>query len=72
MPPSAAQAKEVPIWKPGPDRPPGRPVLGAPERLQQVVWNLLSNAIKFTPKGGSVMCLVIDRRSGIGRDHRRR
>ena len=28
------------------------PVIGDPDRLQQVVWNLLSNAIKFTPKGG--------------------
>jgi CheY-like chemotaxis protein/two-component sensor histidine kinase len=30
------------------------PVLGDPDRLQQVVWNLLSNAVKFTPEGGSV------------------
>jgi len=30
------------------------PVLGDPERLQQVVWNLLSNAVKFTPRGGRV------------------
>ncbi|HEX8652496.1 MAG TPA: ATP-binding protein [Pyrinomonadaceae bacterium] len=30
------------------------PVLGDPERLQQVMWNLLSNAIKFTPEGGLV------------------
>ncbi|MGE5179457.1 MAG: MASE1 domain-containing protein [Bacteroidota bacterium] len=30
------------------------PVLGSPDRLQQVVWNLLSNAIKFTPQGGRV------------------
>jgi CheY-like chemotaxis protein len=30
------------------------PVLGSPDRLQQVVWNLLSNAIKFTPKGNHV------------------
>jgi signal transduction histidine kinase/CheY-like chemotaxis protein len=28
------------------------PVLGDPDRLQQVVWNLLSNAVKFTPAGG--------------------
>ncbi|HEY9738374.1 MAG TPA: ATP-binding protein, partial [Trichocoleus sp.] len=30
------------------------PVMGDPNRLQQVVWNLLSNAIKFTPAGGRV------------------
>jgi CheY-like chemotaxis protein len=30
------------------------PVVGDPDRLQQVVWNLLSNAIKFTPNGGRV------------------
>ena len=30
------------------------PVLGDPERLQQVIWNLLSNAIKFTPRDGFV------------------
>ncbi|GAC1539535.1 MAG: hypothetical protein NVS2B9_06510 [Myxococcales bacterium] len=30
------------------------PVVGDPDRLQQIVWNLLSNAIKFTPKGGRV------------------
>jgi PAS domain S-box-containing protein len=30
------------------------PVLGDPDRLQQIVWNLLSNAIKFAPEGGRV------------------
>ena len=30
------------------------PIVGDPDRLQQVFWNLLSNAIKFTPKGGKV------------------
>ncbi|HEU4386783.1 MAG TPA: hybrid sensor histidine kinase/response regulator, partial [Blastocatellia bacterium] len=29
-------------------------VVGAPVRLQQIIWNLLSNAIKFTPDGGRV------------------
>jgi signal transduction histidine kinase/ActR/RegA family two-component response regulator len=27
------------------------PILGDPERAQQIVWNLLSNAIKYTPTG---------------------
>ncbi|HYP29939.1 MAG TPA: ATP-binding protein [Blastocatellia bacterium] len=30
------------------------PILGDPDRFQQIMWNLLSNAIKFTPKGGRV------------------
>ena len=54
------------------------PVVGDPDRLQQVFWNLLSNAIKFTPRGGRVHVqlwrpnshaeVVV---SGHGRRHRR-
>jgi len=36
------------------------PVLGDPQRLQQVVWNLLSNAIKFTPGGGRVQITLTE------------
>jgi signal transduction histidine kinase/CheY-like chemotaxis protein len=48
----AASAKEIrlqPLLDPA-----AGPVIGDPDRLQQVAWNLLSNAIKFTPKGGRV------------------
>lgn len=35
------------------------PVLGDPQRLQQIVWNLLSNAVKFTDSGGVVTVRVL-------------
>jgi len=34
------------------------PIMGDPNRLQQVVWNLLSNAIKFTPRNGRVQVVL--------------
>jgi PAS domain S-box-containing protein len=34
------------------------PVIGDPDRLQQIVWNLLSNAVKFTDRGGRVQVRV--------------
>jgi PAS domain S-box-containing protein len=30
------------------------PIMGDPDRLQQIAWNLLSNAVKFTSQGGSI------------------
>jgi signal transduction histidine kinase/CheY-like chemotaxis protein len=59
--------------------PQARPVLGDPNRLQQVFWNLLSNAIKFTPNNGRVQVTLervnshlevsfIDSGEGIGPD----
>jgi signal transduction histidine kinase/CheY-like chemotaxis protein len=34
------------------------PLMGDPDRLQQVVWNLVANAVKFAPKGGIVQVRV--------------
>ena len=39
------------------------PILGDPDRLQQIVTNLLSNAIKFTPSGGRIE-ITLQRRDG--------
>ena len=48
----SAEAKGVKlVWRADPDI---GLILGAPDRLQQIIWNLLSNAIKFTPAGGLV------------------
>jgi len=35
------------------------PILGARDRLRQMVWNLAMNAIKFTPAGGHVKVAVM-------------
>jgi signal transduction histidine kinase len=41
------------------------PILGDPDRLQQVLWNLLSNAIKFTPPGGRVELRIEPAEPGV-------
>jgi PAS domain S-box-containing protein len=52
----AADAKGIAlVIAPGND---GGTILGASDRLRQVVWNLAMNAIKFTPAGGRVEIAV--------------
>jgi CheY-like chemotaxis protein len=43
---------------------PVMPMMGDPDRLQQIVWNLLSNAIKFTAVGGQIT-IGIEEREGF-------
>ncbi len=57
----AAKAKDIEVC--APLRPSVGPVLADPARFHQVVWNLLSNAIKFTPSGGKIQAVVIDKGS---------
>jgi len=56
------------------------PIMGDPDRIQQIAWNLLSNAVKFTPKGGRVQLhlrrvnshieiIVSDTGEGVAAEH---
>ena len=44
---------------------PAGPLLGDPERIQQIVWNLVSNAVKFSRNGGLVTVSVAKRDGGV-------
>src|SRR5262249_41202103 len=52
----AAEAKDIEVLTAHDD--PVGPMLGDPDRLQQVLWNLLSNAVKFTQPGGTISVRV--------------
>ncbi|HYW72703.1 MAG TPA: response regulator, partial [Pyrinomonadaceae bacterium] len=41
------------------------PVMGDPNRLQQIFWNLFSNAAKFTPKRGQVRVAIESQVSSV-------
>jgi PAS domain S-box-containing protein len=55
----AAEAKDVAIEMQTAPEP--MIVMGAEDRLQQVVWNLLMNAVKFTPRRGHVLAVLQSR-----------
>ena len=57
---AAAKAKGLNIST---DLAPTGPILGDPQRLQQIFWNLLSNAVKFTPSSGEIQ--IVQRREGL-------
>lgn len=59
----AATAKDVVILQTV--NPDAGPILGDPDRLQQVVWNLVSNAVKFSPKGGRIHVTVRKKDSSV-------
>ena len=61
MPAAVARGVEV-EFLPGPPVP---PIVGDPQRLQQVVWNLLSNGIKFSPPDRKVTVSVSEEEEAV-------